>query len=181
MRAVEDVSFTLGTNEIITVVGESGSGKSTLARLILRLMPLTEGRIVLNGRDVTDLKRSQLHAYWREVQAVFQDPFAAFNQFFTVRRLLVAIPLLVVASVLVFTVLHLTTDPAAGLDPVRDAVAQRADEHGHVLSHGPIPARDRPPSSSRGARDRAGRGRALDRTIDTGPRHPREAQAWLPA
>jgi peptide/nickel transport system ATP-binding protein len=88
VRAVQDVSFVLNRREIVTVVGESGSGKSTLARLILRLMAVTDGIIELDGRDVTDLKVSELQSYWREVQAVFQDPFSAFNQFFTVRRLL---------------------------------------------------------------------------------------------
>lgn len=88
VRAVQDVSFALHRREIVTVVGESGSGKSTLARLILRLMPVTDGSIALDGRDVTNLKASELQSYWRDVQAVFQDPFSAFNQFFTVRRLL---------------------------------------------------------------------------------------------
>jgi peptide/nickel transport system ATP-binding protein len=88
VRAVDDVSFTIRTGQITTVVGESGSGKSTLARLILRLMPPTSGRIELSGSDVTQLKGRQLTRYWRDVQAVFQDPFSAFNQFFTVRRLL---------------------------------------------------------------------------------------------
>ena len=88
VRAVQDVSFDLNRREIVTVVGESGSGKSTLARLILRLLAVTDGTIELDGRDVTDLKASELQSYWRDVQAVFQDPFSAFNQFFTVRRLL---------------------------------------------------------------------------------------------
>jgi peptide/nickel transport system ATP-binding protein len=88
VRAVDDVSFTVGRGEIVTIVGESGSGKSTLARLILRLLPLSGGTIRLDGRDVTALKGRQLKGYWRDVQAVFQDPFSAFNQFFTVKRLL---------------------------------------------------------------------------------------------
>jgi len=88
VRAVDDVSFTIASGTITTVVGESGSGKSTLARLILRLIPPTAGRIELDGRDVTRLGSRDLAGYWREVQAVFQDPFSAFNQFFTVRRLL---------------------------------------------------------------------------------------------
>ena len=88
VRAVEDVSFSLGRQEVVTIVGESGSGKSTLARLILRLLDPTSGTVHLDGRDVTTLKGRALRAYWREVQAVFQDPFSAFNQFFTVRRLL---------------------------------------------------------------------------------------------
>jgi len=86
VRAVDDVSFALRRGEITTVVGESGSGKSTLARMLLKLLPVTSGRIVFAGTDVTG--RTDTTAYWRQVQAVFQDPFGAFNQFFTVRRLL---------------------------------------------------------------------------------------------
>jgi peptide/nickel transport system ATP-binding protein len=88
VRAVDNVSFALARGEVATVVGESGSGKSTLARLILRLLPPSSGTITLDGRDVTALSGNGLKEYWREVQAVFQDPFSAFNQFFTVRRLL---------------------------------------------------------------------------------------------
>ncbi len=88
VKAVDDVSFAVQSGEITTVVGESGSGKSTLARLILRLMPPTSGTLELNGTDVTGIKGRALTTYWRDVQAVFQDPFSAFNQFFTVRRLL---------------------------------------------------------------------------------------------
>jgi peptide/nickel transport system ATP-binding protein len=89
VKAVDDVSFTLNRGQITTVVGESGSGKSTLARLVLRLLPPTSGQVLLNGRDVTGLTGvAQLREVWREVQAVFQDPFSAFNQFFSVRRLL---------------------------------------------------------------------------------------------
>jgi peptide/nickel transport system ATP-binding protein len=88
VKAVDGVSLAIRSGGITTVVGESGSGKSTLARLILRLMPPTSGRILLNDVDVTGLSGRALTAYWRDVQAVFQDPFSAFNQFFTVRRLL---------------------------------------------------------------------------------------------
>lgn len=88
VRAVDDVSFTLHHKEIVTIVGESGSGKSTLARLVLRLLDPTSGSITLDGKDVTKLKGGALRPYWRDVQAVFQDPFSAFNQFFTVERVL---------------------------------------------------------------------------------------------
>lgn len=89
VRAVERVSFRIEPGEIVAVVGESGSGKSTLARLLLRLLDLTGGQILLYGQDVTELHHSRdLKAYWRKVQGVFQDPFAAFNQFYTNRRVL---------------------------------------------------------------------------------------------
>ena len=87
-RAVDDVSFTIAPGEIVAIVGESGSGKTTVARMVLRLLDPTGGTISLAGRDVTDVRGRDLKRYWTDVQAVFQDPFSAFNQFFTVRRLL---------------------------------------------------------------------------------------------
>ena len=87
VAAVKNVSFELYPGEIVALVGESGSGKSTLARLLLRLMAPTSGTIELSGQDVTKGPKT---AYWREVQAVFQDPFASFNQFYSVRRVLLS-------------------------------------------------------------------------------------------
>jgi ABC-type glutathione transport system ATPase component len=86
--AVDDVSLEFAAGDVLAVVGESGSGKSTLARMLLRLMPVTSGTITFRGDDVTHLRGRQLREYWTEVQAVFQDPFASFNQFFAVGKLL---------------------------------------------------------------------------------------------
>ena len=69
-------------------MGESGSGKSTIARMVLGLLPITSGTMTFQGKDVTNLKGRARAEYWRDVQAVFQDPFSAFNQFFTVGKLL---------------------------------------------------------------------------------------------
>jgi len=88
VQAVKDVSFTLEEGQITTIVGESGSGKSTIARMVLGLMPITSGKLVYRGKDVTNLKGRARTEYWRDVQAVFQDPFSSFNQFFTVGALL---------------------------------------------------------------------------------------------
>jgi peptide/nickel transport system ATP-binding protein len=88
VQAVKDVSFALAEGQITTIVGESGSGKSTVARMMLGLMPVTSGTLTFQGRDVTNLKGRDRAEYWRDVQAVFQDPFSSFNQFFTVGRLL---------------------------------------------------------------------------------------------
>jgi peptide/nickel transport system ATP-binding protein len=88
VAAVDDVSFSIARGELVALVGESGSGKSTLARLLLRLLDPTSGTFTLNGTEATRLRRGGLMAYWRQVQAVFQDPFSSFNQFFTVRRLM---------------------------------------------------------------------------------------------
>ncbi len=87
--AVDRLSFVVGQGEAVALVGESGSGKSTLARLLLRLLTPSAGRIVFEGRDATRLRGGRaLRPYWRRVQAVFQDPFASFNQFYTVGRVL---------------------------------------------------------------------------------------------
>ena len=88
VEAVKKVSFSLAENEVVTVVGESGSGKSTLARMVLGLMPISSGSLTFRGTDVSKMNAKARTTYWKDVQAVFQDPFSAFNQFFTVRRLL---------------------------------------------------------------------------------------------
>jgi peptide/nickel transport system ATP-binding protein len=86
--AAKDVSFELLEGQTTTIVGESGSGKSTMARMVLGLMPVTSGKLTFQGKDVTHLKGRDRPQYWRDVQAVFQDPFSSFNQFFTVGTLL---------------------------------------------------------------------------------------------
>ena len=89
VRAVDDVSFTVQRGEIISIVGESGSGKSTLARLLLRLTTPTSGTILMNGQDVSRIRGSRnLKPYWRDVQGVFQNPVASFNQFYSIGRAL---------------------------------------------------------------------------------------------
>jgi len=88
VEAVKSVDFSLTEGQITTIVGESGSGKSTLARMVLRLLPVSAGTLEFNGADVTNITGGARADYWKDVQAVFQDPFSAFNQFFTVRRLL---------------------------------------------------------------------------------------------
>lgn len=93
VSAVVDASFALTEGQITTIVGESGSGKSTVARMVLGLMPVTSGTMQFTDADgrtteVTGMGSTQAKRYWRDVQAVFQDPFASFNQFFTVKRLL---------------------------------------------------------------------------------------------
>jgi peptide/nickel transport system ATP-binding protein len=88
ITAVDDVSVDFHAGKVLAVVGESGSGKSTLARMLLRLMPVTSGTISYLGKDVTHIKGAELRGYWRDVQAVFQDPFSSFNQFYTVGQTL---------------------------------------------------------------------------------------------
>ena len=73
---------------ILAVVGESGSGKTTLTRLLLGLLRPTRGRVRWRGQDVADLDRRAHLAYRRDVQAIFQDPFAAYNPAYLVDRML---------------------------------------------------------------------------------------------
>jgi oligopeptide/dipeptide ABC transporter ATP-binding protein len=88
--ALQDFSLTLKEEEptILTVAGESGSGKTTLAMLLLGFITPTTGEIIYRGKNITSLQGADRLAYRREVQAVFQDPFAVFNPFYTVDHLL---------------------------------------------------------------------------------------------
>jgi oligopeptide/dipeptide ABC transporter ATP-binding protein len=84
LRAVDGVSFTLDRGRTLGIVGESGSGKSILARSLLGLLPrrgvVSEGRVVLDGRDLSELSRRQRRLVWgREVGIVFQDPMSSLN------------------------------------------------------------------------------------------------------
>src|SRR5262245_37779322 len=88
--ALQDISLTLREDEptILTVAGESGSGKTTLAMLLLGFLTPTSGEIVYRGRDISRLQGRERLDFRREVQAVFQDPFAVFNPFYKVDHLL---------------------------------------------------------------------------------------------
>lgn len=79
LHAVDDVSFTLGEGEILGVVGESGCGKSTLGRTVLHLTDATDGKIIFDGKDITNVSRSEQKALRRQMQMVFQDPFASLD------------------------------------------------------------------------------------------------------
>ena len=79
VRAVDDVSFSIAGGRTLCLVGESGCGKSTLGKLILRFIEPTQGSIMLGGVDVTRLDQQAMRQYRRNVQMVFQDPYASLN------------------------------------------------------------------------------------------------------
>ena len=98
IRAVDGVSFSIDPGKTLALVGESGCGKTTTARLVLRLQSPTEGRVLLEGRDVHALGASGLKWYRTQVQAVFQDPWASLSPRMRVRDI-VAEPLVVNAKI----------------------------------------------------------------------------------
>jgi oligopeptide/dipeptide ABC transporter ATP-binding protein len=84
VRAVDGVSLSVNRGDVLGLVGESGCGKSTLARTILRLVPLTAGTIILNGRNMGALTKRELRSIRPEAQMIFQDPYASLNPRMTV-------------------------------------------------------------------------------------------------
>uniref|UniRef100_A0A7C5YX74 ABC transporter ATP-binding protein n=1 Tax=Ignisphaera aggregans TaxID=334771 RepID=A0A7C5YX74_9CREN len=88
--AVDEVSFALPGDKpiVFTLAGESGSGKTTIARIVLGFLHPDKGEVLYFGRNIFSFKKSELKNYYREVQAVFQDPYSVYNPIYTVDHVL---------------------------------------------------------------------------------------------
>ena len=143
VHAVDGVSFSLNAGETLGVVGESGCGKSTTGRCILRLIEPTSGDVWFDGKNVTTLPANQLRAMARDMQIIFQDPYASLN------------PRLTVAAIVgeALTIHKLTKTPQQYTDRIvelLETVGLRAD---HLQRY--------PHEFSGGQRQRVGIARAL--------------------
>jgi oligopeptide transport system ATP-binding protein len=88
VKAVDDVSFYVKKGETLGIVGESGCGKSTTGRLVMRLIEASDGRIVFEDKEITSMSKSELRRIRRDIQMVFQDPYASLNPRHSVEQIL---------------------------------------------------------------------------------------------
>jgi oligopeptide transport system ATP-binding protein len=87
IKAVTDVSFTVGAGKTVGLVGESGSGKTTVGKAILKLIPVTSGTIRFAGTDITPMPDLEFRPWRRQIQMIFQDPFGSLNPRWTILQI----------------------------------------------------------------------------------------------
>jgi oligopeptide transport system ATP-binding protein len=142
VRAVDGVSFDVRRGETLGLVGESGCGKTTLGKVILRLIPATSGQVYIDDRPLFDLNDVELKAARRDLQIVFQDPYASLNPRMTVGEIVGEGPLV-----------HGLTDRAKREELVRELLAKVGLNQTHIRRY--------PHEFSGGQRQRIGIARAL--------------------
>ena len=81
LAAVDHVNFNFHRGEFVSIVGESGSGKTTLSKMLLGLLPISEGEIYFDGKPRDISTKAKKKAYWKGIQPIFQDPFSSYNIF----------------------------------------------------------------------------------------------------
>ncbi len=142
VRAVDGVSFDVRRGETLGLVGESGCGKTTLGKVILRLIPATSGQVYIDKRPLFDLNDVELKAARRDLQIVFQDPYASLNPRMTVGEIVGEGPLV-----------HGLSDRAKREELVRELLAKVGLNQTHIRRY--------PHEFSGGQRQRIGIARAL--------------------
>ncbi len=88
LHAVDDVNFSINEGDTLGVVGESGCGKSTLGRMVVKLLEPTDGKIIFQGRDITNTDKKETKELRQEMQIIFQDPYSSLNPRFHVSDLI---------------------------------------------------------------------------------------------
>lgn len=88
LHAVDDVTFGIPAGATMGVVGESGCGKSTLGRTMIHLLESTEGKILFEGQDVTNISKAELHKFREKATIIFQDPYSSLDPRFTVEKVI---------------------------------------------------------------------------------------------
>ena len=151
VRAVDDVSLSIHAGETLGLVGESGSGKSTLGRLILRLIEPTVGSVLFEGRDLLAATSGEMRRLRRDLQIIFQDPFASLDPRFRVEDI-ISEPLLI----------HGDSDGFNGVDrPGRARLDTRVSELLRAVGLDESARHRFPHEFSGGQRQRIGIARAL--------------------
>ena len=85
--AVDEVSFSVNKGDTLGIVGESGCGKSTMANLLVRLEDVTDGKIIINDKEISSLSEKELRAMRHQIQIIFQDPYSSLNPRFSVEEI----------------------------------------------------------------------------------------------